>query len=201
MRRWGTLPASKSRGSPARLRCRPALIRCKSPLHERNERVGMSWSGRGAGRAARLSSRQSARGADPGRARPDRQEGAGRVHLCRRGALGRGQLGRALPAFPRPRRADRRCRAARLRAVRRASRPRLGRRPARALRRLRERRPRLSRLCPRRARLLFGDVRGRAVLRRRSGVAPGRRPQLCGVAPRLGDAVRAPAARKSGRRR
>ena len=86
-------------------------------------------------RAARLPSRQSARGADPRGARPDRPEGTGRLHLRRRGALGGRQLGGALPPFPRPRRAAGRRGAARLRAVRRAARQGLGRRPARSFHR------------------------------------------------------------------
>ena len=50
------------------------------------------------------------------------REGPGRLHLRRSGALGRRQPGRALSAFPRPRRAAGRRRAARLRAFRRRAR-------------------------------------------------------------------------------
>ena len=55
-------------------------------------------------RRARLSSRQSERGAAAGGARADRRKGRGRLHLRRCRAHGRRQPGRALPAFPRPRR-------------------------------------------------------------------------------------------------
>ena len=81
-------------------------------------------------RAARLSPRQSQGSAGARRARIDRGEGAGRLHLRRCRALGGRQPGRALPAFPRPRRAARRRRAARLRAVRRGAGEGLGRRQA-----------------------------------------------------------------------
>src|SRR5215475_6076031 len=72
--------------------------------------------------AARLSPWQSARGADRRGAQPHRAERARGVYLRRRGALGRRQFGSAVPPFPRPRRAARRCRAARFRGVRDASR-------------------------------------------------------------------------------
>ena len=85
--------------------------------------------------APRLSSRQSAGGADRRRPRSDCREGAGRVHLRRGRAPGRRQPSRTLPAFPRPRRPDGRRGAARLRALRAAARCRLGRGPARARRR------------------------------------------------------------------
>ena len=95
---------------------RPAAS-CKSSSHE------LVQTG-----APRLSPRQSERGADARRARADRREGAGRLHLRRGGALGRRQPGRALPAFPRSRRTAGECGAARLRAVRGGAGARLGRR-------------------------------------------------------------------------
>ena len=54
--------------------------------------------------AARLSSRQPQGDADPCRARPDREQGADRLHLRGGGAGGRREPGGALPAFPRSRR-------------------------------------------------------------------------------------------------
>src|SRR5271163_3881970 len=61
--------------------------------------------------------------------------------------------------------------------------------PAQPLCRLREYRPGLSLLCPRRTRLLFGDVRGWAFVRRRPDPTADGGPQLRPVAPCLRDAV------------
>ena len=72
------------------------------------------------------------------------EKGPGRLHLCRGGALGRRQPGRAVSAFPRPRRTAGGRGAARLRAVRGGAGAGLGRRPARCLRRVRAARQGLS---------------------------------------------------------
>ena len=83
---------------------------CKSLSHELAQGT--------APRRARLSSRQSERGAAAGGARPDRRKGRGRVHLCRCRADGRRQPRGALPAFSRSRRTAFQHCATRLRAVR-----------------------------------------------------------------------------------
>ena len=89
------------------------------------------------------------------------EKGPGRLHLCRGRALGRRQPGRALSAFPRPRRAAGRRRAPRLRAIRGgAERAWDDGRPD-PFDRLRPARQGLSRVRAHRARLLLGDVRGR----------------------------------------
>ena len=158
----------------------------------------MSWSRR---RSARLSPRQSEGSADPRRARADRREGPGRLHLRGGRALGRRQPGRAVPAFPRPRRAAGRRSAARLRAVRRRAGARLGRRPARAVRGVRAARQGLSGVRAHRARLLFGDVRGRRSARRQPGIDGGRRPRLRGDAQGVRKTGRADAGREGARPR
>ena len=82
------------------VRCRPSDL--YAPAHVKA--FHMSWRKEQRPRRARLSSRQSERGAAAGSARADRRKRRGRLHLCRCRAHGRRQPGRALPAFSRPRR-------------------------------------------------------------------------------------------------
>ena len=146
--------------------------------------IHMKW-GKGGGRAARLSPRQSQRSPGARRAGIDRREGAGRLHLRRCRALGGRQPGGALPAFPRPRRTARRRGAARLRGIHRRARQSLGRRPAGCDERLRPARQSLSRFRQARAVLLLGHVRGRRSARYRSAIARGERdaPSRCCAPP------------------
>ena len=148
--------------------------------------IHMGWSKDGAGRAQGLPPRQSARGADPGRAQSHRREGAGGLHLRRCRARGGGQFRRALPPFPRPRRPDGRRRQARLRAVRRGAAKGLERRQAQPLRGVRGCGAGLSGLRPQRAGALLGDVRGRhpAGFRRPTCSRRPTRPSTCCAARR-----------------
>ncbi len=121
------------------------------------------------------------------------QKGPAGFTFAEAARAGRRQPGRALPPFPRPRRADGRRRPARLRALRAAPRRRLGRGPAEPARRARAHGPRLSRLRARGAGLLLGHVRGGRAARRASRAAGGRRPRLRRAARRLRGGRRRPA--------
>ena len=210
--------------SPARHEARPArrhrqgLAATISPIPGRIDGGGAaprSWRRRGAGASCKTSSHELVQARRPRgyhhgnlkealmRAALEliAREGAGRLHLRRCRALGRGQPGGALPAFPRPRRTDGRRGAARLRAVRRGAGARLGRRPARSVHRLRPARQGLSAISPARAGLLLGDVRGRRSARCRSATARGGRARLRGAARRRREAGGADAGARAGRRR
>ena len=130
-----------------------------------------------------------------------KEKGPAGLHLRRRRALGRRQRGGALSPFPRPRGAAGRRGARGLRALRGDAVDRLGRRQARPAHRLRQCRQGLSRLRPRRARLLRGDVRIGPAARPQRRSARGGRPRLRRAAHRRRSAGGACCRPASGRRR
>ncbi len=159
----------------------PGAMRRRAPLHHDARYLISSRHELGFQRSfpeARLSPRQSARGADRGRPAPDRREGPGRLHRGRGRARGGRFSGGALPAFPRPRRDDGGYRQARLREFQRKAAGRVGWRQAEPGRGLPARGPRLSRLRAGGTRDLFRDVRKRPLLREPPRAARGFRAGL-----------------------
>ena len=150
---------------------------CKGPSHELVQARRTFGS-------PRLSPRQPQGSVDPRRAGVDRGEGPGGLYLRGSGALGGGQPGGALSAFPRPRRVAGRRGATRLRCVRDGAGGGVGWRASGRVHRLRSCRQGLSALRQDRAGLLFGDVRGRHPAGGESGIARGRGARLCGAAHR-----------------
>ena len=138
----------------------------------------MSWHKDG----RQLSSRQSARGAHHRRAGPHFTQGRRRLHLRRSRAGGRSQSRGALPSLPRPRRANGRRRASRLRALYRSAQRCLGRRTPRSPRRARAAWSCVPSVRSLGAGVFLRHVRIRSVVCRSSRAARGGRARVRGIA-------------------